>query len=296
MNRRNRTLIVIGLAVLLASAATFLVYRAVQSIPVREVTVVERQQVVATQRVPSGASLQAEQVTLVPWPEANPIPGGFTSVDEVIGRGVTSALLPNEPVTENKLASREGGGGLPPLIPEGMRAISMRVNDIVGVAGFVQPKTRVDVIVTVSSGGAASEPVSRIVLENVEVVAANQYLDTEANREGEARPISVVTVLVTPENSEKLALAQAQGTIILALRNPLDAVSVETRGARMSALLAPPGPPAVRTVSTSGRPRMITPPPPPAPEPYRIEMITGSDRKTTEVKTGRGGGSAGAGS
>jgi pilus assembly protein CpaB len=285
MNRRNRTLIVVAVAVILASLASFGVFRAIQRIPVREVEVATRHIVVANpgkeQQLPVGTLLTREQVTLAAWPAASPVPGSFSSIDEVVGRGLIAPVMLNEPITESRLAPREAGAGLPPTIPAGMRAMAVRVNDVIGVAGFVLPSSRVDVIVTV---GGQNQTQSRVVLSNIQVLTANRVFDQEKSRQGQAIPARVVTLLVTPRDAEVLALASNEGSIILALRNPLDTEPVETNGARMSALMGAPPTPPVRAV-VQGRPRMVTPPPPPpAPKPYTVEAIRGARRTETELK------------
>src|SRR5580765_7364290 len=128
MYRRNRAFLVVGIAVLLAALASYSVYRAIQTIPVREVQVATVFAVVAHDPLPVGTLITAPQIQLVPWPAANPVQGGFSKVEDVIGRGLIDAVSPNEPITEAKLAPREAGGGLPPLIPAGMRAMSVKVN------------------------------------------------------------------------------------------------------------------------------------------------------------------------
>lgn len=290
MNRRNRTLIVVGLAVVLASLASYGVYRAIQQIPVREVTVVERQFVVATQRIQAGSTITAAMVRSQAWPADAPVAGGFATPEEVIGRGTTSLFVPNEPITEIKLSPLGSGAGLAPMIPEGMRAVSVRVNDIVGVSGFVTAGSRVDLIVTVRPG---DDSVSRIILNNLEVLASGVFTDqATAREEGVARPASVVTVLVTPQDAEKLTLATNVGNIMLALRNPLDVEEVETRGVRTAALLAGPAPPPVSS-TVNGRTRVTTPPPPPVVPPYTIQTIKGAEKSSTTVeRRGAGGGAS----
>ena len=283
MNRRNRTLIVVGLAVVLASIASWGVYRAIQQIPVREVTIVERQMVVASGAVPVGVLLTDKHMKLIPWPAQSPVPGGFEKVEDAVGRGVTSALVENEPVTESKLAPKDSGGGLPPNIPAGMRAMSIRVNDVIGVSGFALQGTHVDVIVTIRPNNG--ESVSRIIANNLLVLAAGPAYDPAAARAGEAKPTNAVTLAVTPSDAEKLTLATTQGSIMLVLRNPLDTVPVETNGVRMNALLNEPAPPPVRRTAPGQVPRMVTPPPPaPEPKPYTIETIKGASRAQVIIK------------
>lgn len=279
MNRRNRTLLVVALAIMLASLASFGVYRAVLNIPVREVPIAKTFTVVAARPVPVGTMLAAEDLKVVPWPTDSQIPGGFGKPDEVVGRGAIEALSVNEPVTESKLAPRASGAGLPPMIPAGMRAMSVRVNDIVGVAGFVVPGTHVDVIVTAH---AQNDTMSRIVLNDIQVLTAGTRLEQQ-KKDNQPIQTSVVTLLLAPPDAERLALATQDGTVMLALRNPLDTDPAKTSGARLAALMSSPDPAPVRQV-LSGKPKMVTPPPPPEPKPYTIEVIRGAKRSEEIIK------------
>lgn len=286
MNRNTRTLLVVVIAVLAAGVATFGAYRAIKSIPVREVEVAQVQLVVAARPLPMGTLLTEADVKLVPWPASAQVPGSFTRPDQVVNRGLVNAIAENEPVTETKLAPIGAGAGLPPTIPEGMRAVSIRVNEVVGVAGFVIPGTRVDVLVTVREGQASPEPQSRVVLSNVQVLAAGtRYDQDKATAEGKPIPTSVVTLVLTPEDAEKLTLAAEEGRIMLTLRNPLDQDPTETKGARLSALLGEPSPPPVRRTTPSGRTvvRAATPPPAP-PKIYTVEAIRAAKRSEEEVR------------
>ena len=278
MNRQTRALVVIGIAIVLASAASYGVFRAIQQMPVREVTVATTHAVVARDPLGVGTVIAAAQVQLVPWPEASPVQGGFANIDEVVGRGLISAVVPNEPITESKLAPRGAGGGLPPLITPGMRAMSVKVNDVIAVAGFAAQGHRVDVLVTMKSG---QESMSRVVVSNVQILSAGTQIDQEKTRAGQSVPAGVVTVLVTPQDAERIALAQNEGQIMLALRNPLDVEPTKTSGIRVSALLASPNPAPVTRV-VQGRPRVEAPPPPPAP--YTVEAIRGAKRTQEVIK------------
>jgi pilus assembly protein CpaB len=281
MNRRNRTLIVVGVAIVLASLASFGVYRAIQQIPVREVQIATNFAVVAKEAVPVGTLLTKDQLKVVPWPKDSPVPQGFSAVDDVVGRGVIVALVPNEPVTEVKLAPREAGGGLPPMIPSGMRAMSVKVNDVIGVAGYTVPGTRVDVVVTVKDRDSST---SRVVLDNIQVLTAGTMYDKQKSKDGQAIPSTVVTLLVTPHDAERLALAQNEGTIVLALRNPMDVDPANTNGVRMASLLGAPEAPPVKQV-VKGQPRMVAPAPPtPAPRAYTVDAIRGGKRAEEVVQ------------
>ena len=172
-----------------------------------------------------------DDVKVVPWPAANQVPGSFTEIEKVVNRGVILATAENEPLTEAKLAAVGSGAGLPPTIPEGMRAISVKVNEVIGVAGFVIPGTRVDVMVTVRRPGNDNTSQTRVVLSNVTVLTAGTRFDQErATAEGKAIPTSVVTLLLTPADAEKMTLASEEGRIMLALRNPLDTAPTHTAG------------------------------------------------------------------
>jgi pilus assembly protein CpaB len=283
MDRRTRTLVVIGLAVVLATVATFAVYRAIQRLPVREVAIAQRYQVVAKEFVPVGTMLAKDQVRLTAWPADSPVEGGYTNIDDVVGRGVTASIVQNEPISDSKLAPREAGAGLPPTIPAGMRAMSVRVNDVIGVAGFAVPGTRVDVIVSVR-GGTDGSTLSRAVVSNVQVLAAGTKIDQTKSKDGQAIPTAVVTLLVTPQDAERLALAQSEGSIVLALRNPLDVAPAGTAGVRLPGLMGSPDPKPVRQV-VQGVPRMVVPPPPaPAPKPYSVDTIRGAKRTEEVIK------------
>jgi len=280
MNRQTRALVVVGLAIVLASLASFGAYRAIQQLPVREIPVATTFAVVAREPLGTGTVIAPQQVQLIAWPEAAPVQGGFATIEEVVGRGLVSSVVPNEPITESKLAPREAGGGLPPLITPGMRAMSVRVNDVIGVAGFVRESTRVDLLVTMRAGGQ-QESMSRVVVSNVLVLTANTQYDQQKGREGTAVPSTVVTLLVTPQDAERIALAQNDGQIMLALRNPLDVEATKTTGVRVSGLFGSPNPAPVTRV-VQGRPRVETPPPPPAP--YTVEAIRGAQRSREVIK------------
>jgi pilus assembly protein CpaB len=280
MNRQTRALVVVGLAIVLASLASYGAYRAIQQLPVREVSVATTFAVVARDPLGVGTVITAPQVQLVPWPESAPVQGGFATIEEVVGRGLIAAVVPNEPITESKLAPREAGGGLPPLITPGMRAMSVKVNDVIAVAGFAAQGNRVDVLVTMRAGQAS---MSRGVVSNVQILSAGTQIDQQKAREGQAVPAAVVTLLVTPQDAEKIALAQNDGQIMLALRNPLDVEPTKTAGIRVSALLASPNPAPVTRV-VQGRPRVEAPPPPPPPPPPYTVVIRGAKRTREAVK------------
>lgn len=284
MSRSTRTLLVLGFALAVAGGASFMVYRAVQNIPVREIEVRSYFVAVAARPLPLGTMLQASDIKLVAWPESSPVAGGFGRTEDLVNRGLVDAVAENEPITEPKLAPIGAGAGLPPTITAGMRAISIRVNEVIGVAGFVAPGTFVDVVLTMTR--QQDDAISRVVLSNIQVLTAGTRIDQEQAKDGKSVPSTVVTLLVTPENAEKIALAGSVGQITLVLRNPLDQEMTETKGTRVAALLGAPEPPPV-VKNVGGVRRVVERPreaPAPAPSIYSVETIRAAKRTAEVVK------------
>jgi pilus assembly protein CpaB len=267
----------IGLAaaVILAVLASTFVYRQIRQTPtVQPQTVPATQIVVAATPLTLGTPLDAQEVKLVPWPGNQPVPGMFTRTQDVMGRALITNVVQNEPILESELAPREAGAGLPATIPEGMRAVSVAVNQVVGVSGFVAPGTMVDVI-AVGSPGNSGEQLSKTVLEDVKVLAAGEQIQQDA--QGKPHTVPVVTLLVSPEDADKLALASQQARIQLALRNTIDTKIVHPPAVLQAELLSPTGAVApARPARRIERPRAV----PQAPPPYVVEVISGSQRQT----------------
>lgn len=293
MNRQKRTLIVVTVSVVMAAAATFAMFRVVQQMPARQVELPTATVVVAAETIPVGTLLEERHLRTTAWPMNSPVEGSVADPKQLIGRGVIAPIGPNEPVTLMKVASPESGAGLPPVIPAGMRAISVRVNEVIGVAGFVVPGTRVDVVVTVTTE-KEKQPMTRTVVSNVQVLTAGTKFDQEqARKEGKPMESSVVTLMVLPEDGERIALAQNEGKLNLALRNPLDVQPTTTQGIRMTALLSPAGtqpeidPVANKVVKKVSVPRAKAPVAPVVAAPiattYRVETIRAAKRTEEEV-------------
>jgi len=292
MNRNTRTLIVVLVAVIAASVASYGVYVAIQRKPVRVVEVPHTYVVAAAHTLSAGTRIGPADLKLVAWPERAVVPGSFSTVDAVVDRGVIAQVLENEPVTETRLVPRDGGVGLQTTIPEGMRAISVRVNEVVGVAGFVIPGTKVDVLVTLREN---TDTTTRVVVSNVQVLTAGTRYDQDKSKDGEPIQSSVVTLLLTPEDAGRVVLASTEGQIMLALRNPLDVAPTSSAATRTASLFG--GQAAPPPVSSSGgapraaRPRPLpqaveAPPAPPAPpKPYTVEAIRGAKRSEETVKS-----------
>lgn len=287
MNRNTRTLIVVLIAVACAGAATFLVYRAIQQRPIQQVQIPQVQVVVAARSLQTGAQLAGGDVKLIGWPGDAVVPGAFNRVEDVINRGVLTEVAENEPLTASKLAAPGAGAGLPPVITPGMRAISVRVNEVVGVAGFVTPGNRVDVFVTLKQGDST---LTKVVLSNVQVLTAGTKYEQDKSRSGEAIPSTVVTLLLTPEDAERVVLAATEGQIMLALRNPLDVEPTKTTGTRLTALYQGADAPVPVAPRPAPRPRTVVapppppPPPPPEPKPYTVETIRGAKRTEEAIR------------
>jgi pilus assembly protein CpaB len=285
MRKQNRTLIVMLVAVATAAVGSYGIYRAVLQMPVREVEVASVNVVVAAQPVTMGTRLHANHLRVVAWPSRNPVAGAFSDPKELVDRGVISPVAENEPITMSKVASLEAGAGLPPVIPEGMRAISVRVNEVVGVAGFVVPGTIVDVLVTVrTSTGTREEPMTRTVVSKVQVLTAGTKFDQEKSKNGEPIQTSVVTLSVLPDDAEKISLAQNEGKITLALRNPLDVGPTDTKGVRLASLMTGTSPEPIIDRTRNRVVAKVAPAAPPPPPVYTVETIRAAKRGSEVVK------------
>jgi pilus assembly protein CpaB len=236
MARRTRPFLLLGLALVSGGIAASLALRYLRekATPVVLPPVRHAQIVVAARPLPVGAIVGEKDVRTVDWSGGAVPPSFLTSPADVVGRGVVVSLAQDEPILTSKLAAKGAGGGLPVIIDEGMRAVSVGVDQVVGVSGFVLPNYRVDVLLTIADGNT-KEQATRVIMQNVKTLAAGQTIQQDA--EGKPMTVPVVTVLVTPEQAETLALASSQGRIQLALRNTLDTMVVRTTGTRVSALL-----------------------------------------------------------
>src|SRR5437773_11876815 len=227
---RARVFVVLLVAVVVGGLLSYAVYNYLQTRPVKEVKTPEKKIVVAAAKLQAGTLLKDENLAFVPWPATNLPAGYFESKEELVSRGLVQSVVENEPILESKLAPKGSGGGLPPMIEKGKRGISIRANEIIGVVGFVLPGTRVDVILTATPVGA-QEAVTKIVLQNVYVASAGQVIQQDA--EGNPQTVTAVTLIVTPEEAEKLS-ASSQGQFRLALRHALDMEAAKTRGIQVS--------------------------------------------------------------
>jgi len=271
----NRLLVGLGVAVVIALLFSTYVYRQFKQASTNVQTVATQPLIVASAPLQLGARLDANNLRVISWPSNKPVAGMFTRIEDCANRALLTPLAENEPVLESKLAPKESGAGLPATIPEGMRAITVAVNDVVGVAGFVTPGTMVDVLVTGQMPGQANNKITRTILENVRVLAAGQKI--EQDREGKPQTVPVITLLVTPDEATKLTMGSTEGKIQLALRNTIDTKKNDPLPVLEAVLFAPPGgiKPAVQE-GHSGFKKHLAPPPP---QSYVVEVITGSKRE-----------------
>ena len=194
---------------------------------------------VAKVAIPLGTKIIPEQIMVVQFPAESTPDGAFESGEKLAGRVAVVNIAAREPITEARLAPEGTAGGLSAVIPEGYRAMTVKVDDVVGISGFIMPGTLVDIVVVIipgDSGVQAQDPISKIVLQNIKVLANGQNID-KPESEREANSVKAVTLLVTPEQAEKLALAVSEGKLQLVMRNSIDQGDEQTPGINKRGLL-----------------------------------------------------------
>jgi len=283
MSQRVFTILLIALVI--SAGASYAVYRLVRTQIGAASGPAAAQILVAARGLEIGTLIKDTDVKAGQW--VGPLPtGAILKKEDAVGRGVVAAIYEGEPLLDNRLAAVGAGGGLAATIPPGMRAVAVRVNDIVGVAGFVVSGMRVDVLIAGSPpGSAASGPKVKTLLQNIEVLSAGQNFQKDA--EGKPVQVPVVNLLVTPEQAEILSLASNETRIQLILRNPLDTQATNTPGTAMASLFgeAKPAVPQGARARVKPAPLAVVPPPTPPPSPFLIEVLNGPKR--TEVKFAR---------
>ena len=275
----RRVLIALLLALVVAALATYFLYVRLGAGRGKPQTI----KVVATaSEVSAGAVLKAEDLRAIDWPANLALTGSFSQVGEVVGRSPIYPLGKNEPVLDRDLAVPGSGAGLTAKIPPGMRAIAVRSNEVVGVAGFLYPGSHVDVLATFRPANSTS-PVTQTILQDAEVVTAGQKIQPDPL--GKPETVNVVTLLLKPDDAEKLTLASTQATIHFVLRSGADKERPQSRAVSLDELLG--GPKPVETVTPSGKPKakakMVAAKTPAVKPPdfYTVEIIHG-DKRTIE--------------
>lgn len=296
MRLDRRFIIVVGCSLLWAFLVASLFYRVAANGGQPRGAAPGKTLVVAAQPLPFGSIIGPESVKTIQVPEALFPKGGFSRTEDVLERSVVSPIEPDEAVVEVRIAAKGSGVGLSPMIPPGLRAIAVRVNDVVGVAGFVLPGMRVDVLVTGHPPGL-NDTVTATVLQNIPVLSAGQTI--QADTKGQPISATVVTLLVNPPQAEALTLANTEGHIQLVLRNNSDQQVTRTPGRQSSELysIAPHATAPVAPEAGLVRPRMVVARPartptifpvpaapvsrPPVPRSDEVIMIRGN-QKTVE--------------
>lgn len=244
--------------------------------------------VVAAVDIPSATALRAESVAVLDWPAASTPVGITGDPAALVGRVVTSAISKGEPILASRLAAPGTAAGLAAILPAGMRAVAVRVDDVVGVAGFLHPGDAVDVIVTMRPSETSQQPpMSKIVLQNVRVLAVGKEVERADRSFDKAIPATVATLMVDSEQSEKLALAATKGQILLSLRSGADDEMLATAGITPPILLAggreperPSPPPAAPAKPSPARSRQVS-----RPAVAEAKPVT-ADKQTVEILRG----------
>lgn len=277
MNRRLISVFVFALIV--ASLTSFVIYRLiVLRVPTSTKPTVSNRIVVASHDLQVGALIREEDLSVVISSGSIPASAIKTKTDAA-GRGVIATIYQNEPILEQRLAPRGAGAGLAATIPMGKRAVALRVNEVVGLAGFVLPGMRVDVLVAGNAPGRDTT-LCRTVLQNIEVLSAGQKI--EKNIDGKPEQAQVVNLLVTPDQAEVLNLASSETKVQLVLRNPLDTQEQVTHGTSIAGLFGvseskPAVAPAAFNPPLPVRPRAAVAPAH-EPEVATIEVFNGAKR------------------
>jgi pilus assembly protein CpaB len=270
---RYRALIFLGLAVVIALFTSVMVFswlRNQANVPKAEAATIKASKVaVPTADLVWGTKLTREMFELIDYPAGSLPEGHFSDLDGINDRVLLVDVKRNELLLESRLAPLDGKtGGVTAVTDPNKRAMSVKVDDVIGVAGFIKPGDRVDVMVTLEQGGAREKAVSKMILENLKVLAAGTQMERKGKDE-EPKPVQVITVEVDVEEAEKLALASTQGKLRLALRNPLNAEKFLTQGATIGSVLNSYRP-KPKANSGTGDPA------------YKVEVIKGDVRK--EIK------------
>jgi len=274
---RTRLLMIGGLALAVGLLVSYTVYNRLRTFAGSSNNERGVPVVMAADDIQVGTKLEAHDVHVVTLPQSAVPPGAFSGTSQVLGRGAILPVSKGEFILPSKLAALNAGTGLPSMIPQGMRAVSVRVNDVVSVAGFVQPGSHVDVLATGSGG---NERQTTTVLENVLVLAVGKNLDRTPSADAQTAP--VITLAVSPDDAQKLALVSQEGRIQLSLRNPMDTRKGGIGATRTSSLYL-----GEKPVATEPKPkahRVVAKVPAPPPAPYQVEMIRGSKRDETKFE------------
>ncbi len=274
---RRRFFLILGFALVMGLVTGSLVYRALTKNTVVEASAPPTEGViVASANIAIGEAVTSRHVKLLPWPKDSVPAGSLGSLAEAEERVALRSIVVGEPLLEAKLAPKTAGLGgiLPMIVPDNLRGVTIKVDDAVRESGFVSPNSRVDVVVTILDrrGSGEGERTSKVILQNVLVLAAGQAVEMRGNK---PVPVTTVTLALTPEQAENLALAKTEGKLMLATRNLGDGLIVQTRGSNVKRLLGKPSAPPRRKSRAARANR-------PQPEPYTVTVYNGNKMTTHE--------------
>jgi pilus assembly protein CpaB len=282
---KNKPILMFGLALSIALLISILTYNWMKSLSSEKAQNRETVSiVVAAADLPWGKSLTADLIKVAPYLKESVPPGYFSDLSVVAGRTLIYPVRANEPIIDSKLApTTVTAGGVAAVVSPKKRAMGVKVDKVVGISGFIHPGHRVDVLVTLDRNERSNSPTTKIVLENILVLATGSEVEQTGAREKPSQ-VDVITLEVTPEEGEKLALAATEGKLQLALRNFADTESSNTRGTTISMLLSnTPGNETVKAKPVKAAPRR---PAPEQPQSYTVELIKGSKVSETNFKKG----------
>ena len=284
MTRPSSITIVSVFALLIAGGASMLVYNYLKK------QTDNRSQgvaiIAAATDIPIGTKIEAVHVKLATWPKESLSTGYHTDAGKLSGRVAIRPMSAGDVITESKLMPQNGaatGGIMTYIVPQGHRAVTVAVNEVAGVAGFITPNSRVDIVLTTQRPGVADKEdnISKIILQNVPVLASGQVTE---QKEGKPVIVPTVTLDLTPDDAEKLIVGAKKGALQLLLRNIIDVAAVDTKGATISKALNGSEPPVVKTVPHKAAPRKVArlTSPPPKPAQFSMEVIQGGVKSTRE--------------
>lgn len=271
----RRFILALLVALVISGAAVFVIYRkmARNAAPVVQTPI---EYVAAAHPVNPGDILKREDLTMISWPRNNPLAGSFVKADDLVGRVALYPLQAGQPVLDSELAAAGAGMGLSGRVPEGMRAIALRSDEVVGVAGFMMPAAHVDVLVTYKPEPSMTDPITATVLQDAEVLAVGHEVQPDPS--GKPANVDVVTLLLSPQDAEKAVLASAQGSIHFVLRRGGDNdTSVPIAPVYVTELSGGAAPKVTRAVARVARPEAA-----PKPKAWVVETDLGTKAHTTE--------------
>jgi pilus assembly protein CpaB len=290
MTRPKAVIVVSILALVFAGIAAWLTFQYLQKQMDKSKAAQPQNIVVAAADIPIGSTITEPQLKITSWPKDSIPPGSSGDIKALVGRVAIRSISNGDAVTEQKLKPKAGGAGsgfMTYIVPQGHRAITVAVNEVAGVAGFITPNDRVDVVLTTPIPGSQNENISKIILQNVPILATGQITD---QKEGKPVVVPTVTLDLTPDDAEKLVLAGSKGSLQLLLRNISDIAPVESKGATISKVLTGSERPAIKPTATP-KPRRAAKPvqvkvvktaPPSPPPSVSVEIIKGKERTSKQ--------------